>query len=62
VIRLQVFPEEVALLRFALHHALSSTSEAHPDERAVLMALIERLEGAARRSRGARRSVRKPGG
>ena len=40
--------DEVAVLRFALDHALSSTSEAHPKDRAQLLALIERLEATQR--------------
>jgi hypothetical protein len=39
-----VLPEEVASLRLALDHTLSSTSESHPDERAMIAGLIERLE------------------
>ena len=54
-ILLGVKPDEVALLRFALDHAQNSISEAHPDERAMLQALIDRLEAAqesaARRKR-----------
>jgi hypothetical protein len=60
-LRLPVLPEEVALLRFALVHALGSISEAHPEDHAMLKALIERLESEERRSRGARRPGRKPG-
>ncbi len=52
-IPLPVKPEEVAVLRFALDHALSSISEAHAEDRAQLRALIERLEGAEKK--GARR-------
>ena len=43
-IRLTVRRDEVAILRFAL----SSISEAHPEDRAQLQALIERLEAAQR--------------
>jgi len=49
-IRLSVKPEEVAVLRYALDHALASISEAHPEDRAQLKALIERLEKAERRA------------
>jgi len=52
MIRLPVEPEEVPVLRFALDHALSSISEAHPEDRAQLKALIERLEAA--QQKGAR--------
>jgi uncharacterized protein involved in exopolysaccharide biosynthesis len=52
-IRLPVREDEVAVLRFALDHALSSISEAHPEDRAQLKALIERLEAA--RARGAQK-------
>jgi hypothetical protein len=38
--------DELPILRFALDHALSSISEAHPEDRAQLKALIERLEAA----------------
>ena len=47
MIRLPIKPEEVAVLRYALDHALSSISEAHPDDRAQLQALIEQLEAAS---------------
>ena len=43
---LMVLPEERFVLRFALDHALSSTSEAHPTDIAQLKALIARLEEA----------------
>jgi len=45
-ILLRVKRDEVAVLRFALDHAFSSTSEAHPQDRAQLKGLIERLEAA----------------
>lgn len=45
-ISLRVKPEEMAVLRFALDHALASISEAHPEDRAALQALIERLAAA----------------
>jgi len=48
---LRVQPDEVAVLRFALDHALSSTSEAHPQDRVQLQALIERLEAAKKVAR-----------
>jgi len=48
VITLAIKPEEVPVLRFALDNALSSISEAHPEDRAQLRALIERLEAATR--------------
>jgi len=51
VITLKIKPEEVAVLRFALDHALSSISEAHPEDRALLLALVERLESAQRGAR-----------
>jgi hypothetical protein len=44
VFHLPIKPDEVAVLRFALDPALSSTSEAHPKNRAQLQALIERLD------------------
>ena len=40
--------DEVAVLRFALDHALSSTSAAHPKDLAQLEALIDRLEALTR--------------
>jgi len=46
-----VKPEEVAVLRYALDHALASISEAHPEDRAQLKALIERLEKAEKGAR-----------
>lgn len=45
-IRLPVEPDEVPVLTFALEHALWSISEAHPEDRAKLKALLERLEAA----------------
>ena len=53
MIHLPVKPEEVAVLRFALDHAVSSTSEAHAEDLAQLRALIARLEAAEKK--GARR-------
>ena len=50
-IHLPVKPEEVATLRFALDHALSSISEAHPEDRAQLKALVARLEAAKKGAR-----------
>lgn len=47
-ITLLVQDDEIAVLRFALDHALSATSEAHASDRAQLAALIERLEVATR--------------
>lgn len=47
-ITLVVQDDEIAVLRFALDHALSATSEAHASERAQLAALIRRLEAATR--------------
>jgi len=47
-IALTVQRDEVAVLRFALDHALSATSEAHATDRAQLAALIQRLEAATR--------------
>lgn len=47
-VTLAVRSGEIAVLRFALDHALSSTSEAHAADRAQLAALIERLEAAQR--------------
>ena len=47
-VTLIIHHDEVAVLRFALDHALSSTSEAHPKDRAQLLALIERLEATQR--------------
>jgi hypothetical protein len=44
---LRVYASETSVLRFALDHALASISEAHPDDRARLQALITRLEGAS---------------
>jgi len=48
-ILLRVKLSEIPDLRFALDHGLESISEAHPDDRAVLKALIARLEAAARK-------------
>lgn len=48
MITLRVKPDEVPVLRYALDHALSSISEAHPEDRAQIKALIERLEKGAR--------------
>jgi len=45
-IHLPVRRDEIAILRFALDHALSSISEAHAEDRAQIKALIERLEAA----------------
>src|SRR5262249_27278055 len=50
---LRVDPAEIAVLRFALDHAVSSTSEAHAEDLAQLRALIARLE-AAQKSRARR--------
>ncbi len=47
-VTLAIQRDEVAVLRFALDHALSSISEAHAEDRAQLQALIRRLEEAAR--------------
>ena len=47
-VHLRVKPDEIPVLRFALDHALSATSEAHATDRAQLAALIERLEAATR--------------
>jgi len=57
VIRLPIKPEEVAVLRYALDHALSSISEAHPDDRAQLQALIARLEAASAPGAAARNAA-----
>ncbi len=43
-VTLAIQHDEVAVLRFALDHALASISEAHAEDRAQLQALIERLE------------------
>ncbi len=48
---LRVMPEEVAVLRFALDHALSSISEAHAEDRVQLQTLIERLEATQKGAR-----------
>ena len=45
---LRVNASEIPVLRYALDHALSSISEAHPQDRAMLQALIEKLEKGAR--------------
>jgi len=47
-ITLPIKEGEIPVLRFALDHALSATSEAHAEDRAQLQALIERLEMAKR--------------
>jgi len=47
-VALTIHRDEVAVLRFALDHALSATSEAHATDRAQLAALIQRLEAATR--------------
>jgi len=47
-VALAVRVDEIPVLRFALDHALSATSEAHATDRAQLAALIERLEAATR--------------
>ena len=50
-VTLIIHHDEVAVLRFALDHALSATSEAHATDRAQLAALIERLEATGQRER-----------
>lgn len=45
-ILLRVKPDEDPVLRYALDHALASISDAHPEDRAALKALIARLESA----------------
>jgi len=47
-VTLAIRRDEVPVLRFALDHALSATSEAHATDRAQLAALIKRLEEATR--------------
>ena len=49
-IQLTINADEVALLRHALDHAIFTTSERHPEYRARLQALVERLNAAEKRS------------
>jgi len=48
---LAVNKDEVPHLRFALDHALTSISEAHPEDRAHLKALLGKLDAAERKVR-----------
>lgn len=50
MIQLPVKIEEIPVLRFALDQALHEISEAHPEDRAELHALIERLEAAGKKA------------